>query len=161
MSFGETVTLDNHTRAASIFSEQDLFMMSLSNVKYRKVFSKDIEHQSFVLAKMLKTFTNLNTKHIVNLSYQFKEEVFDLNQTIFKPQEPCTYLYLVKKGVVELNFIDNSYEFPLESKVLKMVSQFFGMEDIWEGTGKRTFTAKSVSAKCHLMRVQIDKIREN
>lgn len=60
-------------------------MMSLSNVKYRKVFSKDIEHQSFILAKMLKTFTNTNTKHIVNLSYQFKEVVYDLNQTIFKP----------------------------------------------------------------------------
>lgn len=104
-SFGELALIKNKPRSATIFTTEDTHFAVLSKKDFIRILGTFTNKHFDELTKFLKNlplFAGWSFSTLVRLNYLFVLVKFKRNQKVFKEGETAEFVYIVKKGELEL-----------------------------------------------------------
>lgn len=105
-SFGELALIKNKPRSATIFTLEDTHFAVLSKKDFIRILGTFTNKHFDELTKFLKNlplFAGWSFSTLVRLNYLFVLVKFKRNQKLFKEGESAEFVYIVKKGELELS----------------------------------------------------------
>ncbi|KAL4476007.1 hypothetical protein ABPG72_007893 [Tetrahymena utriculariae] len=147
--FGELGILNKKPRAATIICLEDCYFGYLSSQNYQQILMKKekaslIKKREFIESTLIQNM--LSGEKMSKISYYFHKRKYQNGEIVFKEGDAAKYVYLIKKGEIELQkeieITQNEQEFTkIVIRVAKLSSrEYFGDCDIYFNRNRK-FTA--------------------
>lgn len=111
-TFGELGILTGKLRSATIICKEECHFTYLNEVEYKNIVSVIERKKIFNKFEFFKNFlmNNVSIDITRKLSYSFEKLKFKRNKYVFKEGEECKYVYLLKKGEIQIQKFVSNYE---------------------------------------------------
>ncbi|KAL4432492.1 hypothetical protein ABPG74_013346 [Tetrahymena malaccensis] len=147
--FGELGILNKKPRAATIICLEDCYFGYLSSQNYQQILMKKekaslVKKREFIESTLIQNM--LSGEKMSKISYYFHKRKYQNGEIVFKEGEAAKYVYLVKKGEIELQKeIEISQNEQESTKIVIRVAklssrEYFGDCDIYFNRNRK-FTA--------------------
>ena len=168
-SFGEMGLIFDSKRIATLIAETPVIALSLDIQNYSKIF--DIETSRENVRFIQKFFPMHQNKQTSDFASYFQLDVLWENNLIYEEEEASDGIYLIKEGEIQLSKrlkLEKDLSNPLEKitprgltkelkqnvRVINIGSEKYFGEESLSRISKREFTAKVVSKKCSLLKLE-------
>lgn len=105
-AFGEYALLKNRPRSATVVCVDDSHFAVLSKKDFIRILGTFTNRKFDEIARFLKSlplFAGWGLNSLVRLGYYFRPIRFKRNQKVFSEGEPSEFVYIIKKGEVEMS----------------------------------------------------------